>query len=97
MSESLEGGNFHLLAVPLYEEHTAELMFGALSKFLDALSPEWKKVLVGVSTDGESAMTGRVRGLATRIEVAVRGKKLIRVWCGLHQLDLVCSDCTSAR
>jgi len=34
-------------------------------------------------------MTGRVRGLATLLESKTTTAKLIRVWCGLHQLDLV--------
>ena len=34
-------------------------------------------------------MTGRVRGMATLIEKETPAKKIIRVWCGLHQLDLV--------
>ncbi|KAH6566146.1 hypothetical protein BASA60_009601 [Batrachochytrium salamandrivorans] len=33
-------------------------------------------------------MTGRIQGLATRIDQCTAGK-LIRIWCGLHQLDLV--------
>ena len=32
-------------------------------------------------------MTGRIRGLATRIEEVVQSG-IVRVWCGLHQLDL---------
>lgn len=31
--------NFHLMAVPLYEEHTGERMFETMSTFLDALAP----------------------------------------------------------
>jgi hypothetical protein len=33
-------------------------------------------------------MTGRARGLATRLGQCTTAK-LIRIWCGLHQLDLV--------
>ncbi|ETI50841.1 hypothetical protein F443_05669 [Phytophthora nicotianae P1569] len=38
-------------------------------------------------------MTGRIKGLATRIAAATTGQKIIRVWCGLHQLDLVMQAC----
>lgn len=34
-------------------------------------------------------MTGRIRGVATRLEASVPAKKLVRAWCALHQLDLV--------
>ena len=34
-------------------------------------------------------MTGRLQGFATRVEIAAVSPGLIRVWCALHQLDLV--------
>lgn len=80
--------NFHLLALPLYDKHTGELLTRALIKFLDALHAPWRDILVGVATDGARSMTGRIRGVATLLEQEVSGRKLIRVWCGLHQLDL---------
>ena len=79
--------NFHLLAIPLFDRHTAANMFVVLEKFLDALLPNWRKHIIGVSTDGDRTMTGRIRGLATRIEEAAQSC-IVRVWCGLHQLDL---------
>ncbi|KAG6943225.1 hypothetical protein JG687_00018592 [Phytophthora cactorum] len=54
--------NFHLMAVPLFEEHTDEKMFVTMSTFLDAVVQQWKEIVVGVSTDGGRSMTGRVRG-----------------------------------
>ncbi|GMF48780.1 unnamed protein product [Phytophthora fragariaefolia] len=88
---SLKGAlyNFHLMAIPLYEEHTGEIVFATLSSFLDTLVPEWRHLLVGVSTDGDSSTTGRIRGVAARLEASVPTKKLVRVWCALHLLDLV--------
>eukprot|EP00171_Calliarthron_tuberculosum_P002636 IDg2636t1 len=80
--------NFHLLAIPLFHRKTADIIFTASSKLLDVIAPKWKTQLVGVSTDGERTMTGRLSGVATRIqEVADDG--VVRVWCALHQLDLV--------
>ena len=63
-------------------------MFTVVVKFMDALYPAWRDILVSVSTDGARSMTGRIQGLATRIGACTPGK-LIRIWCGLHQLDLV--------
>ena len=80
--------NFHLLAIPLFESHTGENMFSVVVKFMDALYPGWRDILVSSSTDGARSMTGRIQGLATRIGACTPGK-LIRIWCGLHQLDLV--------
>jgi hypothetical protein len=80
--------NFHLLAIPLFERHTGENMFKTLAVFMDALCPSWKQRVISVSTDGDRSMTGHISGMSTRIEqVATPG--FIRIWCGLHQLDLV--------
>ncbi|KAH6578257.1 hypothetical protein BASA61_003987 [Batrachochytrium salamandrivorans] len=80
--------NYHLLAIPLFEQHTGENMFEVLVKFMDALYSPWREILISSSTDGARSMTGRIQGLATRIDQCTAGK-LIRIWCGLHQLDLV--------
>ncbi|KAH6570906.1 hypothetical protein BASA60_007513 [Batrachochytrium salamandrivorans] len=80
--------NFHLMAIPLFESHTGENMFATLVKFMNALIPSWRNRLVGVSTDGDRSMTGRIRGLSTRIE-SEASPGIIQIWCGLHQMDLV--------
>jgi hypothetical protein len=80
--------NLHVLAVPLRERHTGEAMFNACCALLDPLCPSWKSKLLSISTDGDRSMVGAVRGVSTRLElVALPG--FIRVWCGVHQLDLV--------
>ena len=79
--------NFRLLAIPLFESHTGENIFNILVQFLDALCTSWRDILVSSLTDGARSMTGRIQGLATRIGDCTTGK-LIRIWCGLHQLDL---------
>ncbi|RLN94797.1 hypothetical protein BBJ28_00016514 [Nothophytophthora sp. Chile5] len=71
--------NYHLLALPLFGAHTGKLMFDALVKLMNAVCPSWRDVLVGVATDGEPKMTGRVRGLASLIEADTTHKKVIRV------------------
>ncbi|KAH6577118.1 hypothetical protein BASA50_010582 [Batrachochytrium salamandrivorans] len=80
--------NFHLMAISLFERHTGENMFATLVKFMNALIPSWRNRLVEVSTDGDRSMTGRIRGLSTRIE-SEASPGIIRIWCGLHQMDLV--------
>jgi hypothetical protein len=80
--------NFHLLALPLFDRHTGENMFDVLVQFLNAFYPQWRDILVDSSTDGARPMTGRLRGLSTRLEQC-SSAKLIRIWWGLHQLDLV--------
>jgi hypothetical protein len=63
-------------------------MFLTLKKVMDALFKGWSRRIIAVSTDGARSMTGGSRGLVTRIQ-RICSPGLIRVWCGLHQLDLV--------
>ncbi|RLN52538.1 hypothetical protein BBJ28_00023408 [Nothophytophthora sp. Chile5] len=79
--------NFHLLAIPLYNRHTAANIFNAVTKFMDALVPSWRHQLLGVATDGAATMVGNTNGVTTRLEQAA-AYPIKRVWCGLHQLDL---------
>jgi hypothetical protein len=70
---------------------TADVQFGELKKVLDVLDPIWMKKILAVSTDGEATMHGIHSGLQTRIDNFVHtetDRHIIRVWCGLHQLDL---------
>lgn len=79
---------FHLIATPLLERHTEKARFDTIGKPLDAVSASWRDSIISVYMDTASYMTGRISNLTTRIpEVWEPG--LIRVWCGLHQLDLV--------
>jgi hypothetical protein len=80
--------NLHLLAIPMFCSHTAEQIFMHAKRALDVTCPQWRDPIVSIATDGERKMTGRVSGVATRFEqVAKPG--FFRIWCGLHQLDLV--------
>lgn len=80
--------NYHLIALPLHESHSGENMCKVMEQFLDALIPNWRKKVIGLTTDGARSMTGHVQGLVTRIQKLVE-LNVIRVWCGLHQVDLV--------
>ena len=64
-------------------------MFSVLERFFDAVFTEsWRSQCISISSDGARNMTGRVQGLVTRISNEC-SPGLIRIWCGLHQLDLV--------
>jgi hypothetical protein len=64
-------------------------MFNPMAHVLDQLCPSWRDMIVGVTMDGERRMTGEVKGAATRIEKETPDGIICRVWCDLHQLDLV--------
>ena len=87
--------NFHVLAIPLFDRHTGLIMFEALAKFFDALFPEWRNFLVGVSSDGDRSMTGRIQGVLTRLAKESL-LELFKIWCGLHQFDLLMQRVYSA-
>ncbi|XP_078473017.1 uncharacterized protein LOC144734619 [Lampetra planeri] len=80
--------NLHLVAIPMFERHTAQNIFRMLVKFLDALYPNWRAKLIGFSSDGENTMTGRHGGLVTLI-VKEAENDVIRIWCPPHQIDIV--------
>ena len=80
--------NIHALAIPMFYEHTAENMFLLVSRFLDVITPYWRKQLIGIGSDGANVMTGHFQGVVTQM-VGQTNHKVYRVWCGLHQLDLV--------
>ena len=63
-------------------------MFLLVSQFLDIICPRWRKQLLGIGSDGASSMTGPLQGFVTRI-AKESSNNVYRVWCGLHQLDLV--------
>ncbi|KAI9907255.1 hypothetical protein PsorP6_016695 [Peronosclerospora sorghi] len=71
----------------MFSSHTGEPIFLHAVQMLDVLCPSWKNLIVSSSTDGESKMTGKIRGAATRFE-QVSKPGFFRIWCGLHQLDL---------
>jgi hypothetical protein len=71
--------NLHLVAIPMFERHTAMNMFNMLVKFRDALYHPWRAKLIGTSSDGENTMTGRHGELVTRIVAGRREQFTSRV------------------
>lgn len=80
--------NIHVLAIPMFDRHTGENMFNLVDKFLNIICPNWRGKLIGVGSDGANSMTGHLKGVVTRLEHEAVFK-MYRIWCGLHQLDLV--------
>ena len=60
---------------------------------LTALLPGWRDKLISVATDGEATMTGRHGGVQTLME-RESTHRVLRVWCALHQIDLVVKAAT---
>jgi hypothetical protein len=60
--------NLHVLAIPLRDRHTGEVMFNAMADVLDKLCENWRENGIGVTNDGDRDMTRQVKGVASRIE-----------------------------
>eukprot|EP00171_Calliarthron_tuberculosum_P006802 IDg6802t1 len=87
--------NSHVLAIPVFERHTGEVIFNTAAKAFDYIHLAWRDKIFGISTDGEKKMTRRISGVATRFQ-QVSKPRFIRVWCGAHQLDIVLQNVYSA-
>jgi hypothetical protein len=80
--------NLHLVALPMFERHSAMNIFNLIAKFMDTLYSKWRSKLIGVSTDGENTMTGHHAGVVTRL-VACADNNVLQIWCALHQINIV--------
>ena len=80
--------DLHAIAIPMFERHTGENMYLLIVQFLNIICPSWRQKLLGIAADGASVMTGEFQGVVTRLEQQTP-HKVYRIWCGLHQLDLV--------
>ena len=52
----------------MYKLHTSENMFDLNTKILDLFCPNWKDMLIGVTTNLASNMTGCHVGMVTQIQ-----------------------------
>ena len=80
--------NQHLLSIPVYKSHMAEVIFITVAKALDVLFPLWKETVISISTDSESKVTGCILGVPALFQNVVK-PGFVRIWCGAHQLDIV--------
>jgi hypothetical protein len=83
--------NLHLVAIPMFEQHTIENIFNLIARFLDALSSTttiWHAKLMSMSIDGENNMTGCHHGVVTHLEQATKFP-MLHIWCVSHEIDIV--------
>ena len=83
--------NLHILAIPMFERHTADNMYNLISGVLDVICPTWRSKILGVGSDGATANAGCIQGVVTQLEQQAE-HQIYRVWCGLYQLDLVMKE-----
>ena len=87
--------NLHLLAVPMFEKNTAINQFNIIVKILDVLCTNWRNKVLGLGSDGENVMTGRLGGVVALLEREI-DFEVHRTWCLLHQIYLVAKEALAA-
>lgn len=80
--------NFHILEIPICEEHTGEKLFNLLSSVITSLSGEmWKNTLIKISKDGTANVVKSIQGPTTQTKKFF-GQEAYLIWCGARQLEL---------
>jgi hypothetical protein len=59
------------------------------------MDPNWKTKIIGVTTDGAANMIGCHCGVVTKIQNVALKDGFYRIWCLLHQLDLIVQRCVT--
>jgi len=80
--------NFHLIAMPHFSRHTADLQVKMLVMLLGALCVSWANKLIGVASDGERTNMGHITGIQKQL-VDLAMHDVTQVNCVNHQADLV--------
>jgi hypothetical protein len=81
--------NLHLVAITMFNRHSAENTFDLIERFLEALCGATRRSkLLSVAIDGENTMTGRHNGVVTRLARAA-DHSVLRIWCAPHQIDII--------
>lgn len=93
---------FHILCLPLLGSETGKQLFDVLRKTLDAICESWTTRLISICLDGALNTADQVRVMFSLLDKHLQAQnpardlRLIHVWCGAHQLDLVVRDSLSA-
>jgi len=80
--------NFHLIAMPHFGRHTADLQVKMLVMLLGALCVSWADKLIGVATDGERTNMGHITGIQKQL-VDLATHDMTQVNYVNHQVDLI--------
>lgn len=80
--------DLYVIAIPIFERHTADNIYHLIVQFLNIICSLWRQRLLGIAADSANVMTDEFQGVITHLEQQTP-HKVYRIWCGLHQLDLV--------
>ncbi|RLN46623.1 hypothetical protein BBJ29_004463 [Phytophthora kernoviae] len=94
--------DFHLLSLPMFDQHPAPAIVQRLEKCLGVLDSHWHSKLLGTTTNGgvntgrNTGMTGSQQGLSARLTTLVNKPAFYLIWCGVHQLEQVVKNCVGS-
>ena len=60
--------DIHLVAIPMFELHTADNIVKLISRLLDIICPTYPIKLISLGSDGEAKMIGHFQGVVTELE-----------------------------
>jgi len=89
--------NLHLVAIQMFEQHTAKNIFNLIARFLDALRSAttiWHAKFMSMSIEGENKMIGCHHGVVTHLKQAVKFL-VLSIWCVPHQIHIVIKNVTT--
>lgn len=54
-------------SIPMSQCHTAAYQYDLVVEAMNALAPHWRHQLIGIATNGASALTGCIQGTCTQV------------------------------
>ena len=81
--------NLHVVALPMLDNNTEDYMYELFENLFDTLDLSWKDKLVGLTTYAAASMTESHIAMVTTIQNKTSSDGFYRIWCALHQLDIV--------
>jgi hypothetical protein len=89
--------NLHLVAAPLSGAQSGKSLYNLTASVLTALDSNWRKQLLGATSDGARDMTGYYSGWQSRLaKSCASGRPFYRIHCSSHRVNLVNGRATAA-
>uniref|UniRef100_A0AAV1UC97 Transposase n=1 Tax=Peronospora matthiolae TaxID=2874970 RepID=A0AAV1UC97_9STRA len=94
--------DFHLVTFPAFDQHPTSLIVEQIAKLLDVMDSRWQSKLLGttnysgVNTERGTGVIGPQHGISSRLTTLVKKPAFYRIWCGVHQLEVVVKHCVLA-
>jgi hypothetical protein len=85
--------NLHLVLIPFFERHTTQNYVKLIKILFNTMFPSWREKVISISSNGKNTMTSQHASVVTLLENEC-SNPMLRIWCVLHQLDIVVKNAT---